>query len=681
MASAPESVGFRRNIGLFLAVMIGIGAMMGPGIFALPGEVSKLVGPLGILVYLAVGLITVLTALNYSELGAAIPLAGGGYSFTSRTMPRMVSFLTGWFFWIGNTLACAMYGLIFALTVQGYLLPHANVAAIVVLTTVAFLLVNLFGMSGALKTITVMNLIELAVLVGFAVLGALHVEPANLQPLAPLGFGSFFPAMALIYISFVGFELITVASEEIIDPGRTIPRAILITVAVATLIYVVVVLVMMGATPRQELAGSGVPFILVASKLFGGWGRWAAVTATIMASLSAFVVSLGASARVLYALGRDGHLPQVFARLHHRYHTPHVALALCAVLVAAFGSSGIVKFVASLSDFGYLMGIGVVNLSVIALRRKMPNLIRPFRPGFYPWLPILGAFSCWAFVPALETRSFILGGGLTVLGLAAYLMRRTNRLELLALPPRARRWAALQIEIFRRKKMRVLIIGGETLARNIAAKLTARDELQMMIRSAEHQITFIDDDAARCAELQERFAVPIIHGDGTKREILIQVGPENIDVAIAATQEDSKNVIAALQARRLGITKVIGVVFDPDYVPLLEEEGIIALSAPRATASMVENLLDRPGVADLFEISSGVAALVSVTIPEGGRVAGTEIHELHLPTESVIAAIIRGKKFVVPRGATALHAGDEVVIVGPAGAAKNARDLLRAETR
>ncbi len=681
MASDHGSVGFRRDIGLFLAVMIGIGAMMGPGIFALPGEVSKLVGPLGILVYLAVGLITVLTAVNYSELGAAIPLAGGGYSFTSRTMPRMIAFLTGWFFWIGNTLACAMYGLIFAVTIQGYLLPGFNLPAIIVVTTGTFFVVNLLGMSGALKTITVMNLIELAVLVGFALLGALHVTPANLKPLAPLGFGGFLPAMALIYISFVGFELITVASEEIIDPGRNIPRSILITLGVATVIYVGVVLVMMGVTPRHELAGSDVPFILSSSQLFGGWGRWAAVTATIMASLSAFAVSLGASARVLYALGRDGHLPRALSRLHRRYQTPHVALALCAVLVAAFGSTGIVKFVASLSDFGYLMGIGVVNLSVVALHRKMPNLIRPFQPGFYPWLPVLGAVSCWVFVPALEARSFVLGGGLTVLGIGTYLVRRSNRIELLALPPRARRWAKRQIELVRRKKMRVLIIGGEALARNIAAKLTAGDELQMMIRSAEHQITFVDDDAARCSELQERFGVPIVRGDGTKREILEQVGVDNTDVAIAATEDDGKNVIAALQAQRMGIGKVIAVVFDPDYVPLLEGEGIIALSAPRATASMVENILDRPGVADLFEISSGVAALVSVTVPDDGLAAGSRIQDLRLPPECVIAAIIRGKKFVVPRGNTTIQSGDEVVVVGPATAAKDARDLLRASGR
>ena len=122
-----ERIGFKRNIGLFMAVMIGIGAMMGPGIFALPGELAKMVGPLGIFAYLAMGLITVFTALNYSELGAAIPLAGGGYSFTSRTLPKPVAFLTGWFFWIGNTLACAMYAVIFALTIKAYFWPGASV--------------------------------------------------------------------------------------------------------------------------------------------------------------------------------------------------------------------------------------------------------------------------------------------------------------------------------------------------------------------------------------------------------------------------------------------------------------------------------------------------------------------------------------------------------------------------
>jgi amino acid transporter len=277
-----------------------------------------------------------------------------------------------------------MYALIFALTIRTYFWPEGSIALLSTLTTLVFGAINLWGMSEAAKLITIMNLVELAVLVGVAALGVARVDPINLQPLAPMGYAPFIPAMALIYISYVGFELITVAAEEIIDPGRVIPRAILITLGVGTVIYVFVVSVMMGTVHCTALATSEVPFIFTADRLFGPWGRFAAIIATIMASLSAFSVTLGASARVLYALGRDGHFPKVFARLHRRYRTPHVSLVTCAVVVIVFGSSGIVRFVASISDFGCLMGVGIVNFAVVALHRRMPNLRRPFKVPLYP---------------------------------------------------------------------------------------------------------------------------------------------------------------------------------------------------------------------------------------------------------------------------------------------------------
>ncbi|MDH3656310.1 MAG: amino acid permease, partial [Myxococcales bacterium] len=174
-----DRVEFKREIGLFMAVMIGIGAMMGPGIFALPGELAKMVGPLGVVVYLAMGAVVIFTALNYAELGAALPIAGGGYSFVSRTLPKPIAFLTGWFFWIGNVAACAMYVVIFALTIRAYFWPEANVALIALVATGVFAAVNLRGMSEALMIITVMNLIELAVLIGIAIIGAFQIEAPN----------------------------------------------------------------------------------------------------------------------------------------------------------------------------------------------------------------------------------------------------------------------------------------------------------------------------------------------------------------------------------------------------------------------------------------------------------------------------------------------------------------------
>ena len=670
-----QPVTFRRNIGLFGAVMIGIGAMMGPGIFALPGEVAHMVGPLAILVYLAMGLLTVFTALNYSELGAAIPLAGGGYSFTQRTLSRPLAFFTGWFFWIGNTLACAMYALIFALTIRGWFWPEADVALLVVITTLVFAAVNVWGMAEALKLITGMNLVELVIMVGIAALGISSIEAPNLEPLAPMGYGGFFPAMALIYISYVGFELITDAAEEIIAPGKTIPRAILITLGVATLIYVFVIWVMMGSVHHEELAESDVPFILMAETILGGWGRIAAIVATIMASLSAFAVTLGASARVLYALGRDGHFPSAFARLHHRFRTPHVAIGVCALAVAAFGSSGIVKFVASLSDFGYLMGLGVVNYAVIALRRRMPNLRLPFKVALYPVIPILGVLSCWLFVPALELRSFVLGGALTAVGGGVYLTRPENRAALSELPAH---WARLRLWMHRRRRkhMRVLIIGGGKQGQNIAERLLAEDEYRLVFRAAEHQITFVEDDEALCRLLESRFSVPIYQGDGTRREVLQQVGSGNVDITVAAYEDEERNVIAALQAKRLGLGQVMAIVQDAEYVPLLQEHEVVAVSAPWATAAMVENYVDRPGIAELFEMETGAASLVSLVMPEGSDVAGQLIKDIAIPEECYVAAIIRGDHFVVPRGEAAILPGDYVVFVGPADAIKQAHEVF-----
>ena len=672
----PEQIGFKRNMGLFMAVMIGIGATMGPGIFALPGELAHMVGPIGVLVYLAMGFLTVFTALNYSELSAAIPLAGGGYSFTSRTLSRPVAFFTGWFFWIGNTLACSMYALIFALTIRAYFLPQASIALITLITTVVFTMVNFMGMKEAIIIITVMNLVELAVLVGIATLGIADFEPRNLEPLAPMGWRPFIPAMALIYISYVGFELISNAAEEIIQPSKVIPRAILITLGVSTAIYVFVVGVMMGTVNYTELAQSDIPLIFTAERLFGAWGAWAGIIATIMASLSAFSVTLGASARILYALGRDKHFPYFFSKLHPKFQTPHIALFICALIVIIFSSSGIVKFVASLSDFGYLMGLGIINYAVIPLHKKMPNLRRPFQTMFFPWIPILGVFTTWMFVPALELRSFVLGGLLTLVGSAIYLFNFDNRAEVINLAKEYVKSLKLFIQKLRRKHMRVLIISGEKQGQNIADRLLAKEEYQMMFRSAEHQVTFIEEDEALCKELEHRYNVPIYQGDGTKKELLGQVGIDNIDVVIAAFEDDGRNVIAALQAKQMNLEKVVAIVQNHEYTQLLEDNDVVVVNAPWATAAMVENILDNPVLAQLFEFGIGAASLLEVSVPENAKVNGDLIRDIDIPKGCLIAAIIRDNQFVVPRGYTNIEVNDRVIFIGPASAIKKAFDIF-----
>jgi len=395
-----------------------------------------------------------------------------------------------------------------------------------------------------------------------------------------------------------------------------------------------------------------------------------------MASLSAFSVTLGASARVLFALGRDEHFPLFFAKLHPKFRTPYLSLFVCAAIVVIFGSTGIVKFAASMSDFGYLMGLGFVNYSVIALHKKMSNLRRPFKVFLYPVIPIIGILSCWLFIPALELRSIGLGVLLTVIGGLIYFSKASNREELTPLSTtisKLKTW----YKILRKSHMKVLIIDGGKLGRSIADRLLATDELHLMFRSAEHQITFIEEDENLCKILETKYSLPIIQGDGSKKEIIEQAGVKNIDVAIAASNDDGRNVIIALQAIGVGIPQVIAIVHDPDYLPLLEEKGIVAISVPWSTATMVENFLDRPGVANLFEIGRGVASILGVSVDEKAAVVGQIIREIEIPKECVVAAIIIGNDFVVPHGETKIEALDRVIFVGPTIAIKTAQKKFR----
>jgi len=224
--------------------------------------------------------------------------------------------------------------------------------------------------------------------------------------------------------------------------------------------------------------------------------------------------------------------------------------------------------------------------------------------------------------------------------------------------------------------MNVLIIGGGNLGGSIADRLMKQDEFRMVFRSAVYQITFIEKDKERSERLGERYNVPVFIGDGTKQELLEQVEPRKMDVAIAATNDDERNSIMALQAKRLGVKKVIAIARDPSYISLLEDNGIVCISSPLATASMVENYLDRPGVADLFEIENGVASLIDMKVPEKAKVVGQIIEDINIPTECVVAALIRDQKFVVPRGKTEIQADDHVVFVGTNEAIQQVNELF-----
>ena len=251
-----------------------------------------------------------------------------------------------------------------------------------------------------------------------------------------------------------------------------------------------------------------------------------------------------------------------------------------------------------------------------------------------------------------------------------------NRAEVFKLAKVYVKLVKLLIYKIRRMRMRVLIISGEKQGQNIADRLLAKDEYHMMFRSAEHQVTFIEEDEVLCKELEQRYSVPIYQGDGTKKDLLGQVGLDNIDVAIVAFEDDGRNVIAALQARQLKLEKVIAIVQNSEYTQLLEQNNVVVVNALWATATMVENILDNPVLAQLFEFGIGAASLLEVSVPENAKVNGNLIRDIEIPKGCLIAAIIRDSQFVVPRGTTNIEVDDRVIFIGPASAIKNAFDIF-----
>jgi amino acid transporter/nucleotide-binding universal stress UspA family protein len=413
--------------------MIGVGAMIGAGIFGLTGIAAGKAGPVGLMVaFLLNGLVTSLSGLSYAELGAAIPAAGGGYSFVRAGMSRFWGFIAGWISWFSNSVACSLYAVIFGaffiellgiLGVQFSQQPGLfNLSGIqwaekiaTVLVILLFIAINLRGASetGAVgNLITSFKILVLITLVifGISIMFSGRVDwitnfrnptlPESLNPSGPFpnGFLGIFLAMGLTFIAFEGYEIIAQSGEELINPSRNLPRAIFYSIGIAVLIYLLVAFVSVGALVQD----SGLPNWLFLSQegekamirtaqsiIPFGMGALLMILGGLASTTSALNATIYSSSRVSFAMGRDGDLPEIFGRIHRKKHTPHIALYTSGGLIILFASFLPIQDIASGASLTFLLLFLLVNLSLIILRRKRPDLKRVFRVPLVPFLPML----------------------------------------------------------------------------------------------------------------------------------------------------------------------------------------------------------------------------------------------------------------------------------------------------
>jgi amino acid transporter len=412
---APEA-----ELGLLDATMIGMGAMIGAGIFVLTGLAADIAGPAAILVFALNGVVTAFTGLSYAELAAAIPKSGGGYAFVREIFDDLSSFIMGWMLWFAYMIAGGLYALGFApnflelLHVYDVVAAPSEIGAIALpvvdaglppaflLAFVAVLgLVSLNAVSTAASgsAETIFTIVKVAILVVFVAFGVTSgaFSAAEFQPLFPenKGVTAILPAMGLTFIAFEGYDLITTVTEEVKNPRENIPKAIFLSLAVTVVVYLAVVAVAVGTLGWTGLAAAGEAGIAQAATSFmpplpiiqngGALIVFGAVFSTLTA-LNAVVI---ASSRVAFSMGREGQLLPSFGQIHHRYGTPFVAILGSAVVM--LGSVVLpTQSAGNMSSLFFLLSFVIVNVAVIRLRRERPNMHRPYRIPYYPAPPVLG---------------------------------------------------------------------------------------------------------------------------------------------------------------------------------------------------------------------------------------------------------------------------------------------------
>lgn len=280
-----------------------------------------MVGPGAVLVYILAGLVCLITAASTAELATAMPKSGGAYFFVSRSMGPLVGAISGLSVWLSLTFAVAFYlkgfGDYLALMIP---LPSTLLA---LLTGVVFTYINYIGVKESGRTQNAIVIVLLVILLGYAAWGAFHIDGDNLHPFLPHGAGTMLPATAVIFVSFVGFAQIASVAEEIKDPARNLPRAIIGSVAVVTVIYAFVILVTVGITPHDIFFGIDAPLVHTAGTIAGLFGMTALMIAALLATASSANASILASSRVNFALGRDMIVPDWLNEIHPRFMTPH----------------------------------------------------------------------------------------------------------------------------------------------------------------------------------------------------------------------------------------------------------------------------------------------------------------------------------------------------------------------
>jgi len=431
----------RRELGFWDALTIGAGTMIGAGIFLLAGVALELTGPAAIFSYIAAGIVCMITAASAAELATGMPTSGGDYFFVSRSLGPALGAISGVGIWLSLTFAISFYlfGLGEYLSQFLPLTPFWGAFGGGLLLTA----INVYGAkeSGQMQVIVVLTL--MGILGAFCGIGAFYIEWGNFTPFFPFGGAPVASTTALVFVSFLGFVKIAAVAEEIKDPAKNLPRTLIGSVALVTLLYVVILLVIGGIFEQETIGEVRDPLTQAARTLAGPVGAGAIIFAGLLATVSSANASIMASSRINLAMARDRMVPNWLSAIHETLMTPHRAILLTGVLALSFLLIESLEQLAKIASVLQLYSYAALNVGCVALRVAQPDWYEPsYRTPGFPFAQGFAALACIGIILYSGPFAQIAIVVLIVMSLAWYYVWGRSRVEIdHAVPEFRAQWA------------------------------------------------------------------------------------------------------------------------------------------------------------------------------------------------------------------------------------------------
>ncbi len=418
MSEEQQSTELARDLGFLEAFTLGVGTMIGAGIFILPSIAAAEAGTTSAISFIIGGLISLLTAVSLSELATGMPRAGGSYYYVNRSMGSFMGSIVGWGMWMGLMFATAFYMVGFGQYMTYFLGDGTPIVLLALVMTAFLVFLNFRGSKDASAIQNLIVVVLLGLIVTFVTVGIFNVDAGQFEHKS---WGAVAGLTATLYVSFIGFEVIATSAEEIKNPKRNLPLSMIASVLVPMVLYAMVMVVATGVMTPEALGESKIPVADVAEQFLGGWGALAMVLGALLATVSSANASILSAARVNFAMGRDRILSDWLNDIHDRFQTPYRAIAVTGVLILGIILiPGVdIGFLAEVSSFAFLVTYGLVHVAVIVMRRAGPSDYEPdFRiPGLlYPTIPVLGTLSCVVVIAQMDLMVLGVGSGVLVFG-------------------------------------------------------------------------------------------------------------------------------------------------------------------------------------------------------------------------------------------------------------------------